>query len=537
MHSVEREPEAIRYDRARKASYTVITSYLATGASLLVSLISIPLALNYLDAERYGLWLTIGSIIAYLNVTDLGLGQGLQNRIAEARGRGDIEQIGYLLSTAFSTMVFVGLLPVGIGVAASWLAPIGEWLHVSSTQVELELRWTLTVTVLTLAYLLPTRMIANAQNGFQEAYFGWMWSIVGSAMSLLALILVIGTRGSMVALALAIFTLRGLVDVPNFWHFFARHEEARLSWRKIDLKLLPDLFTIGWQFFLLQLYTLILWQTDNLVIVARMGGESVVPYAVAFRLIWLPLGLLGSIPSSLWPAYTEAKARDDWNWIRSTYRRTTVTTMLFAGAIAVALVIWGQEIIHLWAGPKAQGSFGMMAGLCLYIILGHWTNCNAMMVNAISRPIHQVFSGLFDAALNLGFSLYLIRIWGLTGVAWGTTLANLLVSSWFLAWSVWAMTEKRISPPWRETLRLMLVPVGISFLVGLSLSRILPLEWHPLSRIAVGVGGTTIAYAASAYLFATIHWRATLKELIIQAAGRLAGQVWRTTMQKGAFRK
>jgi O-antigen/teichoic acid export membrane protein len=518
---------ALRAERLRKASWSVVVSYLARGLAIVISFVSVPLTLNYLDKERYGLWLTISSIIAYLNVMDLGLGLGLQNRVAEARGRGEEEKIGELLSTAFSVMVVVGSLVALAGVAAAWLAPVEQWFHISSPQVALELRGTLTVTALTFAYLLPVRMILNAQNGYQEAYLGGLWGIGGSIMSLVALLLVIAFKGNMVSLALASFLLAQLMNLANIWHFFRRHREALISWKKINLHLLRPLFSLGWQFFVLQIYTVIIWQTNNLVIAARIGAENVVPYAVAFRLIWLPLGLLSSIPWALWPAYAEAKARGDWEWIQSAYRRATVMTVLIAGFAAVVIFTWGQEFILLWAGPKAQGTVWMMAGLCLYIISGHWTNCNAIMVNAIGRPIEQVFSGLFDAGLNLGLSLYLVGKWGLAGVAWGMTMANLMVSAWFLAWSVWRVTERRVSPPWREVLLLTFCPVVVSLLVGIGSSQGLPSAWPSLLRIGVGVGAMSICYVASVYLFSPTEWRTVFRR---QSAAALTSIRYRLTV-------
>lgn len=503
---------SLRAERVRKASWSVGVTYLARALSVVISLVSVPLTLRYLGQERYGLWLTLNSIIAYLNVVDLGLGTGLRNLVAEARGRGQIEQTGRLLSTAFVAMLVEGLGVAAVGVTLTWLAPFGRWFHISTAQVEWELRGTLTVIALTFAYLLPVRMIGSAQDGFQESYLGGLWSIGGSLMSLLALLLVIVLRGNMITLALAGFLLAQLMGLANIWHFFRRHPEARLSWRRIDLPLLRPLFTLSWQFFVLQIYTVILWHTGNLVIAVCLGADEVVPYAVAFRLIWIPMSLLASVPQALWPAYTEAAARGDWEWTRTAYRRTTVLTLLAAGLPAVVLLAWGQDFILWWAGPQAQGSLWMMAGLCLYLLTGHWTNCNAIMINAVSRPIVQVISGFLDAGLNLGLSLYLLSVWGVAGVAWGMTLANLAISSWFLAWAVWRMTGRRIIPPWRDVLAVLSGPVLFSLLIGMGLALGLPSWWPPLLRIGGGAALVSVAYLAMAYLLSPKEWRAALHQ-------------------------
>lgn len=482
---------ALRQERQRKASWSVAVSYLARGLSLVISLVSVPLTLNYLDKERYGLWLLIGSVIAYLNVTDLGLGLGLQNRIAEARGRGEMDKIGSWLSTAFGVMLAVGVGVALVGAAISWVAPIGAWFHISSSAVENEVRGALMVMALTFAYLLPVRMITSAQNAFQEAYWAGLWSIGGSVMSLVALLIVIATKGTMVWLALTTFLLAQVMSVVNIWQFFRRHPEALVSWRKIDRRLLRPLFALSWQFFVISLYTLVIWNIDNLVIVAYKGPEAVVSYAVAFRLMWVMLTMLNVIPNALWPAYSEAAARGDWPWVDAMHRHTTLLTVALATVIGVVFVVWGQEFILAWAGPRAQGTLWMMAGLALTLVLTQWNISNGILISAIGWPRFVLVEGIFDAMTKLGASLLLIRVWDVAGVAWGTALAACLVPSWYLVWGIRRVTAHQVEPPWRKTLFAVLLIGAVGLGGGWFMSGFLPFTWPLLLRLAVGAGLTT----------------------------------------------
>ena len=62
------------------------------GAAIAIRLVTIPLLLRYLGAERYGLWMTIASATAYLTMLDFGTVSALVNRLsrAYARGRSDV---------------------------------------------------------------------------------------------------------------------------------------------------------------------------------------------------------------------------------------------------------------------------------------------------------------------------------------------------------------------------------------------------------------------------------------------------------------
>lgn len=79
-----------RHRRIALTSATGIGSRVIASVTMLVSL---PLTVRYLGEERYGLWMTIGSLVSILGVTDLGLGYGVINRVAEADGRDDRDPV------------------------------------------------------------------------------------------------------------------------------------------------------------------------------------------------------------------------------------------------------------------------------------------------------------------------------------------------------------------------------------------------------------------------------------------------------------
>src|SRR6476646_6831908 len=94
-------------ERFRRIRLTTATSIAARGIGFATSLITVPLTLHYLGAERYGLWATLRSVIALASFADFGLGNGLLNAISSAHGRDDREAGAREVSTAFILLVAV----------------------------------------------------------------------------------------------------------------------------------------------------------------------------------------------------------------------------------------------------------------------------------------------------------------------------------------------------------------------------------------------------------------------------------------------
>jgi O-antigen/teichoic acid export membrane protein len=78
---------------------------MASGLSLVISitagLIAVRLTLRYLGTERYGLWMTISSVIAFPGFSGLGINNGLLNGIPIAHGRDDRQLARQYVSSAF----------------------------------------------------------------------------------------------------------------------------------------------------------------------------------------------------------------------------------------------------------------------------------------------------------------------------------------------------------------------------------------------------------------------------------------------------
>ena len=117
------------HERYRRAGMTASTSYIAKGLTILTSFVSVPLTVHYLGAERYGVWLTISSLLLWVALTDFGLaGTALVNVLSEAVGNDDCEAARHYTASAFWTLVAIALV---IGVVSAGVFQIIPWRAVS----------------------------------------------------------------------------------------------------------------------------------------------------------------------------------------------------------------------------------------------------------------------------------------------------------------------------------------------------------------------------------------------------------------------
>src|SRR6201985_1313442 len=95
------------HDRSVQAKKNIISTFLIKGVSIAISLIMVPLLINYINASRYGIWLTLSSIIIWFSFFDIGLTHGLRNKFAEARAKDDHNSAQIYVSTTLAVLVMI----------------------------------------------------------------------------------------------------------------------------------------------------------------------------------------------------------------------------------------------------------------------------------------------------------------------------------------------------------------------------------------------------------------------------------------------
>jgi O-antigen/teichoic acid export membrane protein len=69
--------------RNKKLKINIIAGFCLKGLSISLGFVFIPLVLNYLASSRYGIWLTINSVIAWFSYFDIGLSGSLRLKLQE----------------------------------------------------------------------------------------------------------------------------------------------------------------------------------------------------------------------------------------------------------------------------------------------------------------------------------------------------------------------------------------------------------------------------------------------------------------------
>ena len=294
-------------------------------------------------------------------------------------------------------------------------------------------------------------------------------------------------------LAAMVFFVPLIVMVVNIASLLKTNPEVVPRFNAIRFSNFRQLASQGMALTGAQMFIAILWSTDNLVIASKLGAAAVVPYSVTFTIIYTSFGAIHSITTSYGAAIRESFASQDWLWLETTHCKILGIVLNLSSGAAVWLYFWGNDTLSIWVGSDVASfvSPTLMTLLAVYLPLLVWNGIWAFPLTALGKFRWQLLINGFEATANLGLSLWLVRHWGITGVAVGSLLPALVLSSWAFPWLLNRATNGHLRPNLRLAVRQLLAPITVAVAVGIVLSHALPAENAPV-RVFIG-GSLTLA--------------------------------------------
>jgi len=411
-------------ERYRRAALTTLTSVMAKAVSVCVSLITVRLTIHYLGVERYGLWMTVTSVVSLMWFADLGMGNGLLNAIAEAHGRNDNESVRRCVSSAFFVLIGIATLLL---LSFTVVYPLVPWPRVFNVSTPLAMREAGPALFVFLVYFLcnmPLDVVQRVQTGHQEGFAGNLWAVVGSLTGLTGLLISLHLHGGLPWLILGL--LGGQVfGVAGNWVFEFGFTRPGLSpslayW---DRAMARRILNTGILFFILSVCNALNVPLDNIVITQVLGPAAVTQYSVPMRFFQLVTSLAAMFVIPLWPAYGEALARHDVKWVKSTLYHTLGYSVLILSPLALGLAAVGKQIIHIWVGTQVQPTYTLLFGMALWTILTTVSIAIWIFLSGINELKFQALVSVLAALGSLALRIVLAKAFGIVGVIWASTFA------------------------------------------------------------------------------------------------------------------
>jgi len=431
--------------RYRLALISVMANAFSKSIGIILILLSVSLTVDYLNVERFGIWMLVLSFVTLLSFLDLGVGNALTNHVAQRAAQDNSQLLQETISGGLAILAIIAFVVSSIlamiGAIFPWrmLVPKAE----SALIVEVHL------TAICFGILFGVNIFSNGLQrvfaGMQQAYISHVVSAIGMFISCIGLWIATYFQAGIPTL---LFTVLGFQSLINLYllkilinrKLFSFHQIQRLM--KLEY---PFLYKNAGLFLILQLGVIVGWGADSLIISSTLGVAQVAIFAIVQRLFQFVSQAVALLNAPLWGAYADAEARGDKRFIKKTLMRSLTITFLITVTLSGLIFIFHKWLIHQWTHGEIIASSTLVLTCAIWVVLESTGNAFAMFLNGTNIIQRQMVVVCSFIALVLPLKFLLVDYLGLMGIPIATILIYLVINIYFYGFLYLPEIMKKIS--------------------------------------------------------------------------------------------
>ena len=403
--------------RSKEAARNIVISFVARGVSMVCSLLIVPVTINYVNPTRYGIWLTLSSIIGWILLFDFGLGNGLRNKFAEARAKGDTELARQYVSTTYLTLGAIMLALFAIVFIANLFVNWSSVLNVDISYAE-ELKQVFVIVALFFCTSLVVNLFSTILTADQKPGLSAVLGSAGQLFSLLVIyILTLTTEGSLFNMALYYSEVPMLVMLMAsiYGFYFTRYKVYSPHFRLVRKDLVKNVTTMGIKFFIICISMIFIFQVMNIIISRELGPDAVTEYNVAFKYFNILTTFVLIIVTPFWSAFTDAFHKKDYQWMTGSVKRLERVWLLSTLA-ALVMIALAKAFYDIWIGDEVYVHLSTTISIAIYVSLFNLGQIYMYMINGIGTVRIQLLIFLGFALIAWPLMVLSCRWFGLPGI-------------------------------------------------------------------------------------------------------------------------
>ena len=397
-----------RFSTLDKRSAIVIKNSMATAlmkvAVLLCSLVMVPITLNYLNAENYGIWMAMTSILYWFAFFDVGLGNGMRNYLSEAISRQDYIKARSYFSTAIFLLAIIAVL---IGILSIIIIFQLDLNHIFNTHImsNKSLAYIMVVAISFSLIQYNTKNVGMVYIAMQRYAINDFIVFIGQLISTIIVYIITKTTEShLIYIVIAITSIPALVFILASIPLLKQHPQLKPSIKSIDFASAKKIIGKGLGFFIIQITScLVIFGSANILISHYCGPEQVTVYNISYKLFNILIIIYTIIISPLWNAYTDASVKNDYTWIRKIFKKSIYlwAASLLLGLLMLLISGW---FFKKWVGNSVDIPLGVSISILIYVCMFNFNNCVTYLINGLNKIKIQIITSI------LGTIIYLIAV-------------------------------------------------------------------------------------------------------------------------------
>lgn len=387
----------------------VIASLFIKGWSVIVQILLVPMTLSCLGVYENGVWLTISSLLLWIDNLDIGIGNGLRNKLAAAIAHDDHVEARKVVSSTLAMLIAIIIPILAILLVIETTTDNYALLNVNRVYIE-NLDVVIAVSTILVCGTFVLKFIGNFYMGLQLPAISNLLVTSGNTLTLLGTFLIY-ISGSHSFLLVAIANTAAPLVVYLCCYpitFRLKYKYLRPSLHYISYEAAKSLFSIGCRFFILQISGVLLFFSSNLIISRIFSPSMVTPFQIASRYFMVIMLLFTIVCVPYWNATTDAYERKDFDWIKRS-GKTLDRFLLLVFLLIILMIVVSPFVYNIWIGKQATIPFTMtiMVGIYEFVLVS--STRYSFILNGIGLLTLQLRMTILAAIVYIPLALFVSK--------------------------------------------------------------------------------------------------------------------------------
>jgi O-antigen/teichoic acid export membrane protein len=408
----------------------MLASLFIKGLSIFISLLLVPLTIHYINPTRYGVWITLSSIIGWFGFFDIGLGNGLRNNLTEAIAKNQHELARIYISTTYAILFII----ITVFLVLFFIVnPFLNCTKILNTPAEMgnELSILALIVFTFFCLQLVFQLMTIVLTADQKPAISSAINLAGGVLSLIIIVILTKTtNGSLFLLGLTLSAVPVVIlIISNIWFYNYKYKIYAPSLKYVKFSYAEKLMTLGLRFFIIQIAAIVLFQTNNIIITQLFGPEQVTPYNIAYKYFSITTMVYAIITTPLWSAFTDAWAKGDIQWIKKIINKMR-SFWYWMTILTLFMLLVSHFAYFFWIGETVKIPIILSCSLALNVIIIGWNTIYVQFINGVGKLKLQLLSGVFGTLITIPLAVYFGKIWGISGVVFSSCLLGFINTGW-----------------------------------------------------------------------------------------------------------
>lgn len=400
----------------------------------LEQIIFVPLFLWAWGKALYGEWMTLFSMMGYLSISNLGMGEYILNKMTQTYSKGNYKDYAKIFKSAFGIYLLISIILIILLAFFSFFTPFLDWFNIDSANA-----FSARLSLLILGSYIILGTISGLINGLYVTVGKFVKSkILNNLRDFLLIVfvaIVVFSGGKFISVSLVYLLLLLIFTLFIYFDNVKNHSEIDLKNTKIDWKLGKSFILPGLIFMLIPLSNMIYLQGSVLVISSILGSVAVAIFTVHRTLANLIQRFTNVIDPAIKPELTAGEVRGDYPKIQLIHKFFNKLILFISISLSSILLFVGKDLMNLWTnGEIAFDKNLWIVFIVLVPVLAFWS-FNSSFQEATNKYGKLAIARISTTILGLILAILLGNQFGLIGILIGFLISELLIDFWYIPYN------------------------------------------------------------------------------------------------------